>query len=98
MLSRQQIGTRLLQRSVAAGQRGKASVAEPVEVASLPTLPPFDHIPQPYVGPTKDEVHQLRKKYLSPGAEYDAISLLNTTRNLNIIMQGIPHVVTLIAA
>lgn len=36
---------------------------EPAE----PQLPPFDHTPAPYQGPSKEEVHALRKQYLSPG-------------------------------
>jgi alanine-glyoxylate transaminase/(R)-3-amino-2-methylpropionate-pyruvate transaminase len=30
-------------------------------------LPPFAHQPQPYAGPSADEVLRLRKQYLSPG-------------------------------
>jgi alanine-glyoxylate transaminase/(R)-3-amino-2-methylpropionate-pyruvate transaminase len=29
-------------------------------------MPPFDYKPQPYTGPSKEEVIALRKKYLSP--------------------------------
>ena len=36
---------------------------EPAE----PQLPPFDHTPAPYQGPSKEEVYALRKQYLSPG-------------------------------
>lgn len=32
-----------------------------------PSLPPFDHTPEPYSGPSFDEVEHLRKTYLSPG-------------------------------
>lgn len=32
-----------------------------------PVLPPSDHKPQPYTGPSADEVLALRKQYLSPG-------------------------------
>ncbi|MFL6569430.1 MAG: aspartate aminotransferase family protein [Chthoniobacterales bacterium] len=32
-----------------------------------PELPPFDFKPQPYNGPSKDEVAALRKEYLNPG-------------------------------
>ncbi len=32
-----------------------------------PTLPPFDYTPQPYAGPSADEVLKLRKQYLNPG-------------------------------
>jgi alanine-glyoxylate transaminase/(R)-3-amino-2-methylpropionate-pyruvate transaminase len=31
-----------------------------------PLLPPFDHTPQPYTGPSADEVLALRKEFLSP--------------------------------
>src|SRR6516162_5768016 len=42
----------------------------PLSIASLPTipqLPPCEHIPEPYAGPTKDEVLALRRQYLTPG-------------------------------
>src|SRR6187551_1415053 len=32
-----------------------------------PELPPFDHQPQPYSGPSADQVLQLRKEFLNPG-------------------------------
>lgn len=32
-----------------------------------PAIPSFDHQPQPYTGPSADEVLALRKQYLSPG-------------------------------
>jgi alanine-glyoxylate transaminase / (R)-3-amino-2-methylpropionate-pyruvate transaminase len=32
-----------------------------------PILPPFDHQPQPYHGPSAEEVLRLRKQFLSPG-------------------------------
>ena len=31
-----------------------------------PQLPPFDHVPQPYRGPSAEEVLALRKQYLNP--------------------------------
>ncbi len=31
-----------------------------------PTLPPFDHQPKPYTGPSSEEVLRLRKEFLSP--------------------------------
>lgn len=31
-----------------------------------PTLPPFDHQPKPYTGPSAEEVLRLRKEFLSP--------------------------------
>ena len=33
----------------------------------LPTLPPFDHKPAPYTGPSVEEVLAARKQYLNPG-------------------------------
>src|SRR5580658_5163556 len=32
-----------------------------------PTLPPFDYKPQPYKGPSADEILTLRKQFLNPG-------------------------------
>ena len=32
-----------------------------------PTLPPFNHHPQPYTGPSLDEVLALRKQFMNPG-------------------------------
>ena len=32
-----------------------------------PTLPPFDHTPMPYAGPSADEVYKLRREFLNPG-------------------------------
>ena len=34
---------------------------------NTPVLPPFDHQPRPYAGPSADEVLQLRRQFLSPG-------------------------------
>src|SRR3712207_2536887 len=34
---------------------------------SLPSLPPFDHKPAPYTGPSVDEVLAARKQHLNPG-------------------------------
>src|SRR2546423_15059696 len=33
----------------------------------LPDLPPFDHQPKKYSGPSADEVLRLRKEFLNPG-------------------------------
>src|ERR1700758_670341 len=33
---------------------------------NLPDLPPFDHQPRKYSGPSADEVLQLRKEFLNP--------------------------------
>ncbi|CAL5222254.1 g4590 [Coccomyxa viridis] len=51
-------------RAALIGQRWRSSMpaVEPAE----PQLPPFDHTPAPYQGPSKEEVHALRKQYLSP--------------------------------
>jgi alanine-glyoxylate transaminase/(R)-3-amino-2-methylpropionate-pyruvate transaminase len=40
--------------------------AEPAHEKALPELPPFSYQPQPYTGPSKEEVLALRKKFLSP--------------------------------
>src|ERR1700685_3939291 len=32
-----------------------------------PVLPPFDHQPKPYTGPSADEVLKLRREFLNPG-------------------------------
>lgn len=34
---------------------------------TTPTLPPFDHKPAPYTGPSADEVLATRKQFLNPG-------------------------------
>lgn len=34
---------------------------------NTPTLPPFDHQPAPYTGPSADEVLATRKEFLNPG-------------------------------
>ena len=31
-----------------------------------PSLPPFDFVPEPYAGPSLEEVHRLRQEYLNP--------------------------------
>ena len=33
----------------------------------LPELPPFEHKPRKYSGPSADEVLRLRKEFLNPG-------------------------------
>ena len=41
-----------------------------MSIASLPVipeLPPCNHVPEPYDGPSKDEVLALRRQYLTPG-------------------------------
>ncbi|KAK9792977.1 hypothetical protein WJX73_005834 [Symbiochloris irregularis] len=42
-----------------------ASLPEPTAEAG-PNLPPFDHTPAPYTGPSKAEVYGLRRQFLSP--------------------------------
>ncbi len=32
-----------------------------------PTLPPFDHTPAPYAGPSAEEMYRLRQEFLNPG-------------------------------
>ena len=32
-----------------------------------PSLPPFAHQPQPYTGPSAEEILRLRKEFLNPG-------------------------------
>lgn len=46
-------------------QRTQASLA--ARELSEPKLPPFDHEPAQYTGPSKQEVIDLRKKHLNPG-------------------------------
>ncbi len=48
-------------------QRGWASLPE--REFAEPVLPPFDHVPAPYTGPSKEEVYRLRKEHLSPGQQ-----------------------------
>ncbi|KAK9903286.1 hypothetical protein WJX75_001946 [Coccomyxa subellipsoidea] len=46
------------------GKRARSSL--PATDFAEPQLPPFDHTPVPYEGPSKEEVFSLRKKFLSP--------------------------------
>lgn len=39
-----------------------------------PELPPFNYQPQPYIGPSKEEVLSLRKKFLSPCKQQHGVS------------------------
>ncbi len=39
----------------------------PTVATDRPTLPPCDHQPSPYTGPSRDEVLALRREYLNPG-------------------------------
>lgn len=48
-----------------AGKRARSSL--PAAEIAEPQLPPYDHTPAPYEGPSKEEVYALRKKFLSPG-------------------------------
>ena len=36
------------------------------QATTTPTLPPFDHTPAPYTGPSKAEVLAMRREYLTP--------------------------------
>lgn len=48
---------------------GRAFASQPATALNEkppPLLPPFSYQPQPYTGPSKEEVLSLRKKYLSP--------------------------------
>src|SRR5438270_4741779 len=41
--------------------------ASPLLKMKTPDLPPFDYQPNPYAGPSADEVLRLRKQFLNPG-------------------------------
>src|SRR3954453_10952581 len=41
--------------------------AEPGRTTSAASLPPSSHSPEPYDGPSRDEVLALRREYLTPG-------------------------------
>jgi adenine/guanine phosphoribosyltransferase-like PRPP-binding protein len=47
-------------------RRGFVSVAR--------ELPPDDHVPEPYTGPSKEEVLAMRKEFLSPGKRVACVS------------------------
>jgi alanine-glyoxylate transaminase/(R)-3-amino-2-methylpropionate-pyruvate transaminase len=49
--------------------------------ATKPQLPPFDHTPAPYTGPTRDEVLALRREYLTP-------ALLTMYREPILVVEG----------
>src|SRR5689334_10150168 len=42
------------------------TAGRPAAAPSTPSLPPFDHKPAAYKGPTKDEVLALRREFLTP--------------------------------
>ena len=52
-------------RQLAGLQRTQASLA--ARDLSEPKLPTFDHEPAKYLGPSKQEVIDLRRKHLNPG-------------------------------
>jgi hypothetical protein len=55
--------------------RSLSSLPEPAEAAqSLPQLPPFAHKPAVYRGLPKEEVLDLRKRYLSPSEGREALA------------------------
>lgn len=43
-----------------------ASASASAVATTPPQLPPFDHEPKPYTGPTADQVFQKRKQFLGP--------------------------------
>ena len=49
--------------------------------ATKPQLPPFDHTPAPYTGPSPDEVLALRREYLTP-------ALLTMYREPLLVVEG----------
>jgi hypothetical protein len=51
-------------------QQARAFASQPAteEKKALPKIPPFDHTPRPYAGPSFEETMALRKAHLSPGA------------------------------
>ncbi|MHC4220530.1 MAG: aspartate aminotransferase family protein [Planctomycetota bacterium] len=49
--------------------------------ATKPQLPPFDHTPAPYTGPSRDEVLALRREYLTP-------ALLTMYREPLLVVEG----------
>lgn len=46
-------------------------------------MPPFEHRPAPYSGPSKEEVMVLRKRHLSPGAQTWLVRLPTATAQQN---------------
>lgn len=59
----------------ALGMRSWASsAASPEAAGALPTLPPFDHVPLPYDGPSKEEVMAMRQEYMNPAKVLDHYS------------------------
>jgi hypothetical protein len=60
----------LLRRALSrAGGHGAAAAASQraAFVSLARDLPPDDHVPQKYEGPSKEEVLAMRKEFLSPG-------------------------------
>jgi alanine-glyoxylate transaminase / (R)-3-amino-2-methylpropionate-pyruvate transaminase len=39
---------------------------EELSTAAIPSLPPCDHVPVPYTGPSRDEVLAMRKQFVNP--------------------------------
>src|SRR4051812_49396858 len=54
------------EREAASGKYGSSSMSI-ATLPMIPQLPPCDHVPEPYDGPTKAEVLALRRQYLTPG-------------------------------
>jgi len=44
-----------------------STTAHKPHVADAPTLPPYDHQPQPYDGPSFDETLRMRQQFVNPG-------------------------------
>lgn len=54
-------------RVVAASSSSNGAGAPRGFVSVARELPPDDHVPEPYTGPSKEEVLAMRKEFLSPG-------------------------------
>ncbi|KAK9835443.1 hypothetical protein WJX74_000126 [Apatococcus lobatus] len=54
----------VVRRLSQAAQRQLSSL--PAQEPTEPCLPPFDHTPAPYTGPSKEEVRSLRQTFLNP--------------------------------
>ena len=50
-----------------AGQQQRSQASLAARNIAEPALPAFDHEPAQYIGPSKQEVIDLRKKHLNPG-------------------------------
>nr|CAG4716034.1 unnamed protein product [Naegleria fowleri] len=59
--------SQLIKQKAASSCVASRSFSTLASTQSAPNLPPFDYKPQPYTGPSFEEVERLRKTYLSPG-------------------------------